>query len=321
MSFGDIWNLIILSPLINVLIMLSHYLFNSFGLTIIVLTILIRAAMYPLMRRQLRATKAMQTIQAQVAELQKKYAKDKQKLAQEQMKLYKQTGMNPLGCLWPMLIQFPVWIALYQSIMKVLATAPEDFLSLSKYLYTSWPLVFSQVPLGSRFLWLDLATPDNKWLILPILVGVTQWVQQKMTTLPTADPKQQSQSQMMLWMMPIMFVFLTMSFPSGLAIYWLTSNIISIVMQYFVTGWGGFTLPKFFGGAGKKVTSEKKTKESVAQLQAPPTVTEPKPAKEEGLEHGKSGDAREDRGGGRPTGPPPIRRKSGRGRSQRHKRR
>lgn len=320
MSFGDIWNLIILSPLINVLIMLSHYLFNSFGLTIIVLTILIRAAMYPLMRRQLNATKAMQTIQAQVAELQKKYAKDRQKLAQEQMKLYKQTGMNPLGCLWPMLIQMPVWIALYQSIMKVLATAPEDFLSLSKYLYTSWPMVFSQVPLGSRFLWLDLATSDTL-MILPILVGVTQWVQQKMTTLPSADPKQQQQSQMMLWMMPIMFVFLTMSFPSGLAIYWLTSNIISIIMQYFVTGWGGLTLPKFLGGAGKKVTDEKKIKEPAAQLQAPSTVTEPKPAREEGLEHGKSGDAREDRGGGHPAGPPPIRRKSGRGRSRRHKRR
>ncbi|MCJ7744173.1 MAG: YidC/Oxa1 family membrane protein insertase, partial [Dehalococcoidales bacterium] len=98
MSFGDIWNLIILSPLINVVIMLSHYLFNSFGLTIIVLTIVIRAAMYPLTRRQLRATKALQSVQAQVAELQKKYAKDRQKLAQEQRKLYKQSGMNPLGC-------------------------------------------------------------------------------------------------------------------------------------------------------------------------------------------------------------------------------
>jgi YidC/Oxa1 family membrane protein insertase len=297
--------------------MLSHYLFNSFGLTIIVLTLVIRAAMYPLTRRQLRATKALQSVQAQVAELQKKYAKDRQKLVEEQRKLYKQSGMNPLGCMGPMLIQFPVWIALYQSIIKVLAVVPEDFLSLSKHLYTSWPLVFSLVPLEHRFLWLDLATPDPTY-ILPILVGGSMWVQQKMTPSPSADPRQQQQSQMMLWIMPLMFAFLTLSFPSGLALYWVTSNIISIVMQYFVTGWGGLTLP----WVGKKVTSEKKIKEPVAQLQAPPTVTEPKPAKkEEGLEHGKSGDAREDRGGGRPTGPPPIRRKSGRGRSQRHKRR
>jgi YidC/Oxa1 family membrane protein insertase len=315
LSFGDIWNLVILSPLINVLIMLSHYLFNSFGLTIIVLTIVIRAAMYPLTIKQLRATKAMQAIQAQVAELQKKYAKDRQKLAQEQMKLYKQSGMNPLGCIWTMLIQLPVWIALYQSIMKVLAVAPEDFLSLSKYLYTSWPLVFSQVPLENQFLWLNLATPDP-WMVLPILVGGSMWVQQKMTTLPSADPRQQQQAQLMLWMMPLMFAFLTLSFPSGLALYWLVSNIISIVMQYFVTGWGGLTLPWI---GKKQVAHDKKTKEPAAQLQAPATVTEPKPAREEVLEHGKSRDAREDRGGGRPAGPPPIRRKSGRSRSQRRK--
>jgi YidC/Oxa1 family membrane protein insertase len=317
LDIGDVWNLIILSPLINVLIMVSHYLFNNFGLTIIVLTIVIRAAMYPLTMRQLKATKSMQAIQAQVAELQKKYAKDKQKLAQEQMKLYKQSGMNPLGCVWTMLIQMPVWIALYQSIIKVLAVAPEDFLSLAKHLYTSWPLVFSQVPLENQFLWLNLATPDP-WMILPILVGGSMWVQQKMTTLPSFDPRQQQQSQMMLWMMPLMFAFLTLSFPSGLALYWLASNIISVVMQYFVTGWGGLTLPWV---ANKQVARDRKTKEPAAQLQAPPTVTGPKPAKEEGLEHGKSGDAREDRGGGRPAGPPPIRRKSGRGRSQRHKRR
>jgi YidC/Oxa1 family membrane protein insertase len=314
LDIGDVWNLIILSPLINVLIMLSHYLFNSFGLTIIVLTIVIRAAMYPLTMRQLRATKSMQAIQAQVAELQKKYAKDRQRLAQEQMKLYRQSGMNPLGCVWTMLIQLPVWIALYQSIIKVLAVAPEDFLSLAKHLYTSWPLVFSQVPLENQFLWLNLATPDP-WLVLPILVGGSMWVQQKMTTLPTADPRQQQQSQMMLWMMPLMFAFLTLQFPSGLALYWLISNIISIVIQYFVTGWGGLTLPW-----GKKpVARDRKTKEPVAQLQATSTIVEPKPAREEGLEHGKSGDARQDRGGGRPAGPPPIRRKSGRSRSQRRK--
>jgi YidC/Oxa1 family membrane protein insertase len=317
LDIGAIWDLIILSPLINVLIMLSHYLFNSFGLTIIVLTIVIRAAMYPLTRRQLRATKAMQSMQSQIAELQKKYAKDRQKLVEEQRKLYRQSGMNPLGCLGPMLIQFPVWFALYQTIMRVLAVSPEDFLGLSKHLYTSWPLVFSQVPLENRFLWLDLAAPDQ-WLILPILVAGSFWVQQKMSTVASSDPRQQQTSQMMLWMMPAMFFFLTVSFPSGLAVYWLVTNIISIAMQYFITGWGGLTLP----WVGKKpAVRDRKTKEPVAQLKAAPTVAEPKPAKEEGLEHGKSGDAREDSGGGRPAGPPPIRRKSGRGRSQRHKRR
>jgi YidC/Oxa1 family membrane protein insertase len=235
---GNVWDLIILGPMINVCVVLSSYLFNSFGLTIIVLTLVIRGLMYPLTIRQLRASKGMQELQPKIAELQKKYGRDRQRMAKEQMTLMKEAGVSPGGCLVPMLIQMPIWIALYQSIIRVLAIAPEDFLNLSRYLYSSWSTVFSLVPLEDKFLWLDLAVPD-RLLLLPILVGGTMWIQQKMVTPTGADPKQQAQSQMMLWMMPLMFAFFTLSFPSGLALYWLISNIISIVMQYFITGWGG----------------------------------------------------------------------------------
>ena len=319
---GEIWDLIILSPMINILIMLSHYLFNSFGLTIIVLTIVIRTLMYPLMLRQMRAAKAMQSVQAQMAELEKKYAKDRQQLAQERLKLYKESGMNPLGCLLPMLIQMPVWIALYQSIIRVLAVAPEDFLNLSRHLYSSWPLVFSQVPLESKFLWLDLAVPDG-WLLLPILVGGTMWVQQKMMTPPAADSRQQAQSQMMLWMMPLMFAFLTLSFPSGLALYWVASNIISIVMQYFVTGWGGLA-----SSTQKKVPSDRKDigraarqKPSLEEDDISADIVVPSPAQEEELDYGKSGEERQDRGGSYPTRLRTPRRRPGGSRGQRRKRR
>ncbi|MFH1032519.1 MAG: YidC/Oxa1 family membrane protein insertase [Chloroflexota bacterium] len=255
MGIGEIWDLIILSPLINVLIVVSHYLWSNFGLAIIVLTIVIRALMYPLTFKQLQSSKAMQSIQPKMAELQKKYGRDKQQLAREQMRLYKEAGMSPTGCLGPMIIQMPIWIALYQAIIRVSAIAPEDFLNLSRHLYSSWSLVFSTVPLDGKFLWLDLAMPDA-WLILPILVGVTMWIQQKMTMLPNADPRQQQQAQMMLWIMPLMFAYLTLQFPSGLALYWVISNIISIVMQYFVTGWGGLKLPSF----GQKTGGQKKIK-------------------------------------------------------------
>ena len=239
MNFGDIWNLAILSPMINVLIVMSKYLLNNFGLAIIALTIVIRLATLPLNVKQASATKAMQELQPKLAELQKKYGRaDRAKLAQEQMKLYKESGVNPAGCMVPMLIQMPIWIALFQSIVRVLAVVPEDFLSLSKHLYSSWPMVFSAVPLGSSFLWLDLAVPD-RFLVLPLLVGGTMWVQQKMVTPATVDPRQQAQSQMMLWMMPLMFAFLTLQFPSGLALYWVVSNVISVVIQYKVSGWGG----------------------------------------------------------------------------------
>ena len=238
---GEIWDLIILSPMINVLIVVSSFLFNNFGLSIIVLTIIVRGITMPLTLKQTRSTKALQDLQPKMAELQQKHGKDKQKLAQEQMRMYKESGVNPAGCLLPMLVQLPIWIALFQSIIRVLAVIPEDFLKLSGHLYTSWPQVFSLVPLNSRFLWLDLAVPD-RYLMLPILVGGTMWLSQKMVTPRTGDPKQQAQSRMMLWMMPMMFAFITMQFPSGLALYWVVSNVIQIGMQYFITGgWGGLS--------------------------------------------------------------------------------
>ena len=323
MAIGEIWDLIILSPMINVLIVLSDYLAGSFGLTIIVLTIIIRTCMYPLTQKQLRASKAMQSLQAEVAEIRKKYEKDKQQAAKEQMKLYKESGMNPAGCLIPMLIQFPVWIALYQSIIRVLAVAPEDFLSLSRHLYSAWPQVFSLVPLESKFLWLDLATPD-RWLLLPILVGGTMWVQQKMMMSPTADPKQQAQSQMMLWMMPLMFAFFTLQFPSGLALYWVASNVISIVMQYFITGWGGLVSSP----AGKKVPSDRRSIGRIAQQKAPleeddisADIVVPSSAQEEGLSYEESGDKRQDSRGSYPPRLRATKRKPRRGGGHRRKRR
>ncbi|MFC1950363.1 YidC/Oxa1 family membrane protein insertase [Chloroflexota bacterium] len=309
--------------MINILIMLSRYLFNNFGLTIIVLTIIIRGVMYPLTIKQLRATKTMQALQPKLAELQKKYAKDREKLAKEQVKLYKESGVSPAGCMMPMLIQMPIWIALYQSIMLALAVAPEGLLNLSRYLY-SWPELYSILPLGSKFLWLNLATPDSI-LLLPILVGGTMWVQQKMVTATSTDPKQQSMSKMMLWMMPMMFAFLTLSFPSGLALYWVTSNIITIVIQYFVTGWGGLVK-----SATRKSTGRDKTyKKRIAQIEEIPTdyadvgadIVEPTSTQGEDLDHGKSGDERQDRGGSYSTRLKRIRHQPRRSKGHRPKRR
>ncbi len=231
-----VWNLIIGNPLLNVLIALSYLLGGSFGLAIIVLTVIIRLVSWPLTKRQLKSTKAMQEMQPKIQELQKKYGRNQQKLQQEMMKLYREAGVNPLGCLWPMLVQFPIWIALYQAIMKALATTPENLLDLAQRLY-SWNVVSQAIPLNSHFLWLDLGEPGD--IVLAIIVGGTMWVQQKMTQAPAVDPRQESTSRMMLLMMPLMFGFLTFMFPSGLALYWAVSNIIGIVTQYFVTGgWG-----------------------------------------------------------------------------------
>jgi len=323
LGIGEIWDTIILQPILNVLIALSHYLFNSFGLTIIVLTIIIRVLMLPLTLKQLHATKAMQELQPKLAELQKKYAKDKQKLAQEQMRMYKESGISPTGCMVPMLIQMPIWIALYQSIMLALAVTPEGLLNMSRYLY-SWPVVFAKLPLESHFLWLDLAVPDRT-LILAFLVGGTMWVQQKMVTPQTTDPKQQAQSRMMLWMMPLMFGFLCLSFPSGLALYWAISNIISIGMQYFVTGWGGLTKQT----AERRVGRDKKYKKRIAQVEEASSseadidadIVVDDSTEEEGLDYGKLRDKWQVSGGGYPARLRAARRQPKRSKGHRPKRR
>jgi len=280
--------------MLNTLIALSSYLFGSFGLTIIVLTIIIRGAMYPLTVKQLRATRAMQALQPKIAELQKKYAKDKQRLAQEQMKLYKESGMSPAGCAVPMLIQMPIWIALFQSIIRVLAVTPEDLLGLSRRLW-SWPVVYSMLPLDNNFLWFNLVNPN---MPLAILVGVTMWLTQKMVTPTTTDPQQRSQSQLMLWMMPLMFGFIAMSVPSGLALYWLASNVISIVIQYFVIGgWGGLarsTAGKYVVPSSKDIkvrVAEAETATSISAMEA--DIVDTGSTEEEESGYGGAGDKRQ----------------------------
>ncbi|MBM3142086.1 MAG: membrane protein insertase YidC [Chloroflexi bacterium] len=253
---AELWNTIILEPVLNSLIAMCTVLGGSFGLAIIALTVIVRLIMFPLTVRQTQSTKAMQSLQPKMQELQKKYAKNQQKLQQEMMKLYKEAGINPLGCLWPMLIQLPIWIALYQAIMQALAATPENLLSLSQHLY-SWAAVGQAVPLNEHFLWLRLSRPDPN-LILAILVGGTMWVMQKMVTPPTADPRQQSMTSMMTLMMPLMFGFFTLSFPSGLALYWVVSNILGIIIQYFVSGgWGYLRAPSAPAPAQKPVPVQK----------------------------------------------------------------
>ena len=308
---GEAWNLIAVRPMINILIVLSSYLFNNLGLSIIILTIIVNVCMLPLTKKQLGATKAMQELQPKLTELQKKYAKDKQKLAREQMRLYKESGISPTGCLVPMLIQMPIWIALFHSIMRVVAVIPENFLSLSQYLY-SWPVVYSTLPLGNQFLWLNLATGDT---FLALLVGGTMWVQQKMVTPTTTDPKQQAQSRMMLWMMPMMFAFLTLQFPGGLALFWVTSNIIRIVIQYFATGWGGLIKSP----VAKQAARDKRYKRRIAMQEAP--VADAEVAQEGETDYGESGDKQQDRGGGYPTSSRAIGRQPRRSRRHHPKRR
>ena len=229
------WNVLFVDPLINVLILFNNIFFNQFGIAIIAFTILMRLVTLPLTVRQFKSTQAMQSIQPRMQELQKKY-KDPKRRQEETIKLYREAGVNPAGCLLPMLVQLPIWIALYRALIIMVGGTPESQASLSGHLYP-WSYLNQAVPLEQSFLWLDLGQSDSTFL-LPILVGVTTYVQQKLTTTSTTPttPQQQQMTSMMNWMMPLMFVWITISVPSGLGIYWVISNLASFLISIFVYG-------------------------------------------------------------------------------------
>jgi len=230
--------------MINSLTLLYDLLGDNLGLAIISFTVLIRFILIPLTVRQTKQMKRMQELQPQLQAIQKKYKnktpQTKQKIQQETMALYKVAGVNPIGCLGPLVIQMPIWIGLYRAILKTAPSSPEGFVDLSKYLY-SWNFSVSKVPFDSNFLGIDLVdfvqfAPTPWQFALPLIVGLSMFIQQKFTTSPSTDPRQQQTQQMMLWMMPIMFGIFTWQFPAGLAVYIFFSNLMGITIQYFVGG-------------------------------------------------------------------------------------
>jgi YidC/Oxa1 family membrane protein insertase len=243
---SQIWNLL-LQAMVNSLLFLYNVLGHNFALSIAVFTVLVRLLTLPLTLPAQRSAKVQQELQPEIEKIRKKYAKDKEKQTQAMMDLYRERGVNPaMGCL-PMLLQLPIMFAFYQSIVKALANTPLQMISLGKFASAS---LSQLVPLGSRFLWLDLGYPDPTF-VLPILVVATTWIQQKMATSPNTDPQAAAMSQSMQLTMPLMFGFITMSVASGLAVYFVISNLVGIVIQYFISGWGGL-LPQRDDKKGKQ---------------------------------------------------------------------
>ncbi len=234
------WDAVI-SVFINILLIIYEFLGHNFGLAIIALTLIIRLLTYPLTAKQMKSTQAMQDLQQskEWKEIQKKYKNDKEKLSQEQMRIYKEKGVSPFGSCLPTLIQFPIIIALYQSITRSLAVTPLQLLNLSKHISYGAALI----PLNRQFLWMDLSQPERIYIagfgfpLLAVLVAATSYLQTKMMTPVNPDSGDQSSqmNQMMSLYMPLFMGWLAYSFPSGLAIYFITSNLASII-QYALMG-------------------------------------------------------------------------------------
>jgi YidC/Oxa1 family membrane protein insertase len=193
---------------------------GNYGIAIILVTVLQKIAFHPLTVKSLKSMRAMQEIQPKVQAIQERYKNNPQKKQEETMALYRKYGVNPMGGCLPMLVQIPIFIALYNA------------LSSSVEMWQA------------RFLWIhDLTQPDSLFTltvwggydfhanVLALLMGVSMWVQQKMSP-PAGDPRQ---AQMMLWMMPILFTFMFWNFPSGLVLYWLVNNVLQVGQQWLIT--------------------------------------------------------------------------------------
>ncbi|MEM9773844.1 MAG: YidC/Oxa1 family membrane protein insertase [Chloroflexota bacterium] len=230
--------------MLNIMVGLYQFLGGNFILALVSFTVIMRIIMLPINLRQQRSSIKMQQIQPQVQAIQKKYKNDQQKMMEE----FNKIGYNPadslLGCL-PLLIQMPIFFALYRVINIMLQGTPLALLDMKFRLWDTYDLA-SLLPIDNTFLWVNLAQPDP-YLILPILVAGTMFLQQKLM-MPASDaakkdskkkgaeednPAAQMQ-QSMLYTMPLMFGFFAMSFGSGLAIYFVVSNVIGIAQGYIV---------------------------------------------------------------------------------------
>jgi YidC/Oxa1 family membrane protein insertase len=212
---------------------------GPFGVSVVLLTLMIKVILSPVFQYQIVTSRRVQAEQRRIAPdlaaLRKKYRKDPQALNQATMALYREHGINPLaqmsGCL-PALVQAPILIALY------------------------WVIFGAQRSLhmgDMHFLWIHSLTarasaPDGLF-VLPLLAGLTTFVQTKMMTPPggtaAMDPTQQAMTQNMTLIMPVFIAFISLNFPAALALYWVASNLFSIGQQYFITGWGSLSGPSW----------------------------------------------------------------------------
>jgi len=233
----------IIYPLANVLLLLYQYLGHQTVLAIAALTVLTRLLILPLTLSQQRSAQKMQELQPEIEKLREKYGDDQEKLAQKQMELWREAGVNPAGGCLPLLIQLPIMIALYRAIIFCVPSTPLQLFQFSGHIFIDqWlPSLTGLVPLQSTFLGMDLGQPPSpvQWwsYALPILVFATSWLQQKLLTPGTSgDGGSQAEmmSQQMQIMMPLMFGFISLQYATGLSIYFIISNLFGMAQYYFI---------------------------------------------------------------------------------------
>ena len=181
--------------------------FESYGFPIILLTILIKLVTYPLTVKQVKSMKAMQDIQPKMKKIQEKYKHDPQMLQQKTGELFREAGVNPLaGCL-PLLVQMPILMGMYYALFNFTFPSAE----------------------AAAFFWLPSMSEPDPYYILPVLSAATTFLQQKMTS-----SEMTGQMKIMMTVMPLFIGWISLTFPSGLVLYWVTMNVVQIVQQWWM---------------------------------------------------------------------------------------
>ncbi len=235
---SGLWQQIVVWPLAKSLIWLATLLSGwgvpyYWGFAIIIFTLIIKVVTFPLTYKQLQGMQAQRAIQPRIQELQKKYGSDRNRLAQEQMKLYKEVGFNPLGGCLPLVVQMPILFGLYAALVAI---GPN--LQNAKFFWLP-DLSFPNSSVGMSWIMENVRAGNfgflAAYLVLPILLMVSQFVMQKwMTPTPASDDSQVKTTQQITLVMTFMFGFFTLQVPAGLTLYWVTSNLLQMLQQWFM---------------------------------------------------------------------------------------
>jgi YidC/Oxa1 family membrane protein insertase len=232
----NIFNTLLFNPIFNALIAVYNLIpYKDIGISIIIITILLKLALHPFTKKSLEAQKALQALQPEVDRIKEQYKDDKEKQAQELMKMYSAQKVNPLSSCLPMLVQIPFFIAMYRVFTKGLTETNFDIL---------YPFISSPEGINTMFLGFVNLTEPN--VVLAVLAGLGQFVQTRMLmskSLPKAvkgEPEAQDEGQMAMFnkqisfIMPIVTIIIGMTFPSGLTLYWIALTLFTIAQQYWV---------------------------------------------------------------------------------------
>ena len=284
----NIWDTLILNPMINALLYIYNFfgptlgLAGAFGIAIIVFTILIRVITLPLTYKQQQSTQKMQELQQdkEYIKIQEKYKGNRQKLQEEQMKLYQKKGINPFAGCVPTIIQLPIIFGLYGAIIRALADSPSPLLEFSKHIYAS--VSSTIIPLDSQFLWMDLGQPERFPVpaleglpivgdgipILAVIVIITSYFQTRLTTPPQPGSQGGGMTQMMGIYMPLLLGWFAYTLAAGLALYFVISNLLAI---------GQAVLMKRFRKEPEPTTKKRSAKKKSGKKAQQPIEAEPAP--------------------------------------------